>query len=88
MKKGTRAKTAYDKGLWGISIRTKERLDEKYGKGIKFGVVITLKEISGANRIEQFIRDCSLRGWLVNRLDVVNRVEIYNIADEIIKFEE
>lgn len=88
LKKGTRAKTAYDKGLWGISIRTKERLDEKYGKGIKFGVVITLKEISGANRIEQFIRDCSLRGWLVNRLDVVNRVEIYNIADEIIKFEE
>ena len=87
-KKGTRAKKAYDKGMWGISVKTKERLEEKHGKGIKFGIVVTLKEIDGVNRIEDFIKHCSLRGWLVNKLDVVNQIEIYNIAEEIIEFDE
>lgn len=87
-KKGTRSKKAYDKGLWGISLKTKERLDEKHGRGIKFGIVVTLKEIDGVNRIEEFIRNCFLRGWLVNKLDVVNQVEIYNKAEEIISFDD
>lgn len=88
LKERTKAKEVYDRGLWGISIKIKERGYEKYEKKLKFGIVVTLKETNGVNRIEQFIKECSLRGWLVNRLDVINRVEIYNIADEIIKFEE
>ena len=71
-----------------ISLKTKERLDEKHGRGIKFGIVVTLKEIDGVNRIEEFIRNCFLRGWLVNKLDVVNQVEIYNKAEEIISFDD
>lgn len=88
LKDRTKAKEVYERGLWGISIKTKERNETKYGKYLKFGIVVTLKEINGVNRIEQFIRDCSLRGWLVNKLDIDNRIEIYNIADEIIKFDE
>ena len=41
--------------IWGISIKTKERLEKRDGEGIKFGVVVTLKEISGVNRIDEFI---------------------------------
>lgn len=88
LKKSNRAKKSYDKGIWGISLKTKERLDEKYGKGLKFGIVITLKEINGVNRIDDFIKNCSLRGWLVNKIDVENRIDIYNIAEEEIDFND
>lgn len=88
LKKSNRAKKRYDRGLWGISLKTKERLEEKYGSGIKFGIVITLKEIDGVNRIDDFIKNCSLRGWLVNKIDVESRVDIYNIAEEEIEFKD
>ena len=87
-KIGTRAKKCYDKGIWGVSLKTKERLDEKYGVGIKFGIVITLKEINGVNRIDDFIKNCSLRGWLVNKIEIENRIDIYNIAEEEIEFND
>lgn len=88
LKKGSRPKKAYDNGMWGISVKTKERLDKKYGEGIKFGLVITLKEINGVNRIDEFIKQCAFRGWLVNRVDVDNRIDIYNIAEEEIEFDD
>ena len=78
---------AYDSGMWGISLKTKERLDTKDGNGMKFGLVVTLKEINGVNRVNDFIHQCELRGWLVNKIDVENRVEIYNKAQENITFD-
>lgn len=87
-KKSNRAKKRYDKGIWGVSLKTKERLFEKYGVGIKFGIVVTLKEIDGVNRIDDFVKNCSLRGWLVNKIDVENRIDIYNITEEEIDFNE
>jgi len=87
-KKGNKAKKSYDKGIWGVSLKTKERSEEKCGVGIKFGIVVTLKEIDGVNRIDDFVKNCSLRGWLVNKIDVENRIDIYNIAEEDINFNE
>lgn len=87
-KRNNRGKKRYEKGLWGVSLKTKERLEEKYGVGIKFGIVVTLKEIDGVNRIDDFIKNCSLRGWLVNKIDVENRIDIFNIAEEEIDFNE
>ena len=81
------AKKSYENKNWGISIKTKERLEEKYGEDIKFGIVITLKEINGVNRIDEFISQCALKGWLVNRINVENRLDVYNIAEEEIEFE-
>ena len=52
------------------------------------GLVVTLKEINGVNRIDDFIQNCQLRGWLVNKIDIENRIDIYNIAEEDIHFEE
>jgi hypothetical protein len=64
--------------MWAISLKTKERLNNQDGDHIKFGIVITLKEINGVNRIEDFIQQASLKGWLANRLDVKQQIAIYN----------
>lgn len=80
-----RARDVYGNGLWGLSIKAKERLSRRDG-GIKFGLVITLKEINGVNRIDDFVHQCELRGWLVNRVNIDNRVEIYNKAQQGITF--
>lgn len=76
----------YDAGMWGLSIKTKERLKEKNGRGLSFGVVVTLKEMHGVNRIDDFIKLCMMRGWIVNRIDVENQIDIYNKAEEEIEF--
>ena len=78
---------AYDNPLWGLSLKTKERLEEKFGENLTFGIVITLKEISGVNRIDEFIKNAQLRGWLVNKIDIDTRIDIFNIAEEEIEFE-
>jgi len=78
---------AYDAGLWGLSIKTKERLTNRHTEKLPFGVVVTLKEMNGINRIDEFTKLCMARGWLVNQLDVQNQLDIYSIAEEEIKFE-
>ncbi|MFA6105807.1 MAG: S8 family peptidase [Patescibacteria group bacterium] len=78
---------AYDNSMWGISVKTKERLGTRDGDGIKFGLVVTLKEIYGINRINDFIHQCELQGWLVNRIDLKNRLDIYAKAQENIIFD-
>lgn len=80
-------KKVYSNPMWGMSIKTKERLNARDGEGIRFGVVVTLKEISGVNRIEDFIQQCSLKGWLVNHIDVEQRINIYETANETIEFD-
>ena len=69
-------KKSYDNKNWGMEIKTNNRLDPKDGIGIRFGVVVTLKEINGVNRIDEFIKNCTLNGWLVNKIDVQTRVDI------------
>ena len=39
----------------GISVTSKERLSTQMRSPLNFGVVVTLKEINGINRIEDFI---------------------------------
>ena len=74
-------------GLWGLSVRTKERLNEKDGYNMRFGVIVTLKEINGVNRIKDFIQLCQFKGWIVNKLDVENQINIYHIAEEEVVFD-
>ncbi|MCL2859358.1 MAG: S8 family peptidase [Oscillospiraceae bacterium] len=85
-KDNLQSKKKYDNRLWGLSIKSKDRLGKRDGEGIKFGVVITLKEINGVNRIDEFINQCSLRAWLANKIDVDNKIEIYNKAEEEVEF--
>ncbi len=74
-------------GLWGISIKTKERLNYHDGDNLKFGLVVTLKEVNGVNRMQEFCNLCNFRGWFVNKIIVEDRVDIYNVAEQEIEFE-
>ena len=80
-------KDSYRNKNWGIEVKTNNRLDPKDGVGVRFGVVVTLKEMNGVNRIDEFIRNCTLNGWLVNIIDVDNRVDIHQKINEEIEFE-
>ena len=86
LKDSPRARKVYGDGRWGISLKTKERLN--YDKRpINFGLVITLKELNGQNRLSEFIHLCSLRGWLVNRINIENQIDIFNKAEQDVEFE-
>lgn len=80
--KNNRPLKSYEDRQWGIAITSKERLNNRTAVGLKFGAVITLKEISGVNRIQDFIRACALRGWIVNELNIQNQIEVYNTSQE------
>lgn len=85
--KSNRPVKSYSDRLWGITVTSKERLRSKMQRELNFGAVITLREINGVNRIQDFITACNLRGWIVNELDVQNQVEIYNANQEEILFD-
>lgn len=52
-----------------------------------FGLVTTLKEMFGQNRIDDFIKLCMARGWIVNRIDIDHRIDVYNKAEEEVHFD-
>ena len=47
---------------------------------------IALKEMFGNNRIDDFIKLCMVRGWIVNSIDIENQIDIYNKSEEEIVF--
>jgi hypothetical protein len=81
------SKKSYNNKNWGMEIKTNNRLDPKDGMGIRFGVIVTLKEINGINRIDEFIKNCTLNGWLVNKLDIQTRIDINEKVNQDIEFE-
>ncbi|AOA04172.1 S8 family peptidase [Carnobacterium maltaromaticum] len=87
-KSKMQSKKAYKKNKnWGMEIKTNNRLNPKDGFGIRFGVVVTLKEINGVNRIDEFIKNCNLNGWLVNKIDIQTRIDIHEKVNEEVTFE-
>lgn len=86
-KEGLKPRKVYENTNWGLSIKSKDRLGRQDDKGIKFGVVITLKELNGVNRYNDFIKQCIYNGWIVNEVNIENRLNLYNVAEENIKFE-
>lgn len=87
LKDSLKARKSYGERLWGMTVTSKERLSTRMKQHLNFGTVITLKELNGINRIDDFVKACTLRGFIVNRLDVQNRIEIYNSTQEEIIFD-
>lgn len=85
-KNRNRPKKSYNNKNWGIEVKTNNRLDSKDGIGVRFGIVVTLKEINGINRIDEFIKNCILNGWLVNELDIQTQIDINKKLNEEIEF--
>lgn len=49
--------------------------------------VNAVREMYGINRIDEFIKNCNLNGWLVNAIDIQNRIEIHEKINEEIRFD-
>ena len=77
----------YGDGMWGISLASKERSTRAEMADLPFGIVITLKHTGGLNRINDFKHACLLRGYIVNEVRIENQVELYDKAQETIKFD-
>lgn len=88
IKDRARPRKVYNSGMWGLLIRTKERQEAGAGQGLPFGVVVTLREMNGVNRLDNFMQLCMLHGWIVNEYkpDVLQKV--YEKAEEEINFED
>lgn len=87
-KNRMRPKKAYEISKnWGMEIKTNNRLDPKDGVGLRFGVVITIEEINGVNRIDEFVKNCYLNGWIVNELDIQVKQDIHKKLNEDIEFQ-
>lgn len=90
-RNGQRGRKAYTTQMWGLKIRKTTRWDKPasapYGN-LRFGIVVTLREMEGVNRIDEFIQKCSLRGWIVNKVNIRHSLDIYNASEVEIKFKE
>ena len=73
---------------WGIKIRAVQRSDDWKPSHLRFGIVVTVKNMDGQNLIDTFIQQCSLKQWIVNEIDIQNRIDIYQAADVEIDFDE
>ena len=83
----TERKTYGDKPMWGLNIKTKERLATKRKSKLRFATVITLKEMFGKNRYSDFAKLCQYHGWMVNELDIQTRLDIHAIGEQQLEFD-
>lgn len=81
------AKDVFGEGFWGLSIKKVSRLTSGNNETIPFGVVITLKDIFGDDHYEEFVQQCQFRGWIVNRINVQERIDIYDKIEEDINWD-
>lgn len=86
-KKNGPRKCHDEQGRWGIQITTLERLTQKYGENMRFGIVISLKATDKKNRRDDFIRQCRWKGWIVNEIEIEQQLEIHQMAEQEIVFE-
>lgn len=70
----------YKSDYWGISFSVKERLEERAGQGLRVGLVVTLKEVNGVNRINEFRHMLEAGNWMVHSIDMHTRAEIIERA--------
>ena len=75
--------------MWGVKILATERADRaSSNKNLPFGLVITLREINGVNRINEFKQQCMARNWIVNTVDIDQLISIYEAAEIDIEFDD
>ncbi len=74
-------------GNWGFRISATDRLNNNNALNLNYGLVITLKERNGKNRINKFINDCRARQWIVTPITIENQLEIQNLANQEIEFD-
>lgn len=90
IKPGARAKKSYGFARWGLAFTLKDRagvLAQRTSEGTTVGVVVTLKDLHGNNRIDEFVFNCQAAGWIVNRINMETRLDLQEELDAEIEFE-
>lgn len=90
IKPGARAKKSYGFGRWGLAFTLKDRAGTRAGRTSEdtaVGVVVTLKDLHGNNRIDEFVFNCQAAGWIVNRIDMEARLDLQQELDAEIEFD-
>ena len=90
IKPGARAKKSYGFGRWGLAFTLKDRAGvraERTSEDTAVGVVVTLKDLHGNNRIDEFVFNCQATGWIVNRIDMEARLDLQQELDAEIEFD-
>lgn len=82
-----RARKTFGNATWGIKIRKTSRMSAGDPAPQPFGLVATLREINGANRVDSFVQHCLAEGWMVRSFDIDTRLRIYNDEQVDITFE-
>lgn len=83
----SRAKKAYRNPLWGMMIRKSSRYQKGSHAPQRFGVVVTIHNLKGENRIDTFMRQCAALGWIVERVEIDNELKIYEHSQVEVEFE-
>lgn len=78
---------------WGIEIVKSSRrgfakTPREGNEPVRFALVVTLKEVTKANRITEFVRKCEAGNWVVRRLDIDAMLDLRARADADIVFED
>ena len=81
-------KKSYGESNWGFKIRRSTRQDNSQKDVVPFALVVTLKEMDGHNRIDEFVQRCHLQHWLVNEIDIHNYINLYQEADIELNFDD
>lgn len=84
----TKPRANYQDGLWEIKLLSKERLNRSKKHPLKFALVITFKNINGDNLIEIFKQQCRMRGWIVNEIDLEERIKVNAEAQTEIEWDD
>lgn len=83
-----KSKKAYEGKMWGLDIKLKERLSRRYHDGLRYGVVITLKALDGKNRCNEFMSLCASEGWLVVPVDVEQQIQVQQLSEENVRWDD
>ena len=73
--------------MWGLSIVSKDRRMDGSRDALTFGVVVTLRSMDDENRIVNFEQNCIASGWRVRHLNIDHQFDLYQKAEEDVKFE-
>lgn len=81
-------KKTYFSPFWGVSLTATRRLDDDGPEELPFGIVVTLKEMNGVNRIDNFVQNCLASRWIVEEVDLETSIDVYASAEQEIRFED
>ena len=70
-----------------MMIRKSSRYQRGSHEPQRFGVVVTIHNLRGENRIDAFIRQCAALGWMVERLEIDNELKMYERSQVEVEFE-